>query len=82
MVTRKLYERVHKEGTQFFASLKQLTDSEDKIYGLTHNDLDLDEIIDTLDYCTNDVDFDEYKRLMKEAKKERKRESTGRYGFD
>ncbi len=68
MVSKKLFEQVKADASRSFGSLHKLCEQEEKQYGYTHNDKDLDQIIDSLDYGTGDMTFEEYEELMKGAK--------------
>ena len=68
---KKLFEAT-KKATQKAKELSYSLDKKiDEIFGFNYSETDNDEIIDTLDYATNNISFKHFFELMKYYKEER-----------
>ena len=63
-----LFERAYKASIQFRREKQRLDKEIEKVYGYHYSDKDIDELIDTLDYGTGTLTFEEFNKIMLENK--------------
>jgi len=47
-------------------ALLELNELEEEIFGFCHNDKDMDDVIDTVEYATGSLSFERYLKRMEE----------------
>lgn len=69
---RREFEKVKKLTKQRMDASRRLDEIIQYEYGFSYSDFDNDEIIDTLDYATDDISYETFRRLMDAEKQKRK----------
>lgn len=67
---KKLFDQAVDATRVYHDAMGMLTDAEEEMYGFNHNDMEMDDIIDCVDYPQGKMTFKQYHKRMMETKKE------------